>query len=214
MATGWGFVSRHVHFRNRTVMIDREEEEYTALRLSALFRTWTLHQGCLATIPIMNIRLGLWGPSQHLLLKRARRTVGGANTTQNLQITFELQMEKRRIPAFQAHNRDLEESSALGSLDSLTGQARASRVGNDAVYITDRPGLPRQQLQHESRMSIPPSQPSQQLSDSERSQGRNTVPWDAAVWQNPRDPQTLPLIAHSPNSITTLGQISTGKTSP
>jgi hypothetical protein len=72
------------------------------------------------------------------------------------------QMERRQTPALQAYHGDLEQPSALGSLESLPRQARAPRLGDDMAYVTDRPGFFRPQSQHGSGMSISPSHPSQQ----------------------------------------------------
>jgi hypothetical protein len=120
-------------------------------------------------------------------------------------------MDKRRFPALQASNRNLEEPAALHTLESLPSQARASRIGDDVAYGVDRPGFRIEQSRYESGIPSPPSQPPQQAPSCERSQERNTAPTNVLAGQKSRDALPVPLGSQFSNLIVIPGEISSGK---
>ncbi|KAN0114466.1 protein of unknown function (DUF3425) domain containing protein [Hyaloscypha variabilis] len=150
----------------------------------------------------------------------ARRHV--ANEKDLQKITIEkgkagrknVHMDKRRFPTLQAYNRNLEEPTALHTLDSLPSQARTSRIGDDVAYGLDRPGFLQQQSQHESGIASRPSHPSQQAPSCERSQEGDAPPTNVPAWLTSRAVQTVPFGSQLPDSIVISGEISSAPSGP
>jgi len=117
-------------------------------------------------------------------------------------------MDRRRIPAIQAHNRDLEEPSAVGSQDSLPRQ-----IGATVTSEMDSPGFLREQSQHESG-TLTLSSHSAQQPGLELSQERNAASRDDLQWQKHRDHHDPLLNSQFPDSMVIPGQIISGKMFP